>query len=202
MSITETPQVPITLLDAVNMMLDAVGQSPVNSLQPEDLNISAATAVTALGNTARSVQMTGWYFNTMDDYKLTPHPTTGEIILPANFVAVLRDPYRTPSNVAFTKRGNRLFNRRDNTFVWTTPITVRVRLILEYEELPEPFRWYIAAKAGRTWGLPRSPDSITFRFTAETVQDALEAAETYDADEGGADLRTQSPHFANMLRKR
>ena len=204
MSTLLTPVVPMTLLDAVNQMLEAVSLASVNSLLPEHLDEKALEAIRHVGWQSRQVQLNkgvGWHFNTLDNYTLTPD-IEGHIDLPPHFTLVLPDIRRTPEDVKFTKRGNRLFDLKNNTDVWTREVIAKVVQTLEFDQLPEPFRWYITAAAGRAFGLPRQPDSVTFRFSAETVQEALETAETFDAMEGGAYLGGTSQHVANMRRKR
>ena len=200
MPVITTPTVPISLLDAVNMLLEAVKLASVMSLVPADLDESAGEALRTMGWASREVQLKGWNFNTLDNFTLTPD-ISKNINLPANFTLVLPDR-RTPTSIRFTKRGNRLFDLTKNTFEWERSFPVRVVQTLEFQELPEPFRWYVTAKAGRRFCIPRSPESPTFRFTEEMVRDAEREAEDFDALEGGANLKATSPHHAFMTRKR
>jgi hypothetical protein len=199
MPIIETPVVPITLLDAVNMILDSVGLAAIMSLVPADLDESAAEAIRQVGWASRSIQNKGWYFNTLDDYVFTPDVTSGEIVVPPNFSAVLRS--RCTGYVKFTQRGGRLLDLKNNTFVWTQNVTAKVRQYVEFQDLPEAFRWYITAMAGKEYGKGRVPDSTKFRFSEDTLKTAREDAETWDALEGSANLAATSPHFGFMLWK-
>jgi len=69
-----SPIVAQTKLDAVNLMLASIGQSPVNTLSgtlPKDVN----KAVVALDSALREVLTQGWSFNSDKEYEMTPDGT-------------------------------------------------------------------------------------------------------------------------------
>lgn len=200
MPVVETPTVPVSLLDAVNMLLEAVKLASVHSLLPEHMDEAAGEAVRTLGWASREVQLKGWHFNTLPDVTLQPN-VSGEIVIPPTFTLILPNGY-TPASVSFTKRGNRMFDLRNNSYTWDRSLRVKVVETLEFADLPEPFRWFVTARAGRRFCLPRSPESPTFRFTEEIVKLAEMDAQDYDSREGGANLKATSPHHFYMTRKR
>ena len=71
-----------TELEAINIMLAAIGEAPVNTLTgslPVDVKIAQSTLV----EINKSVQAEGWSFNTEIDVTLTPNASK-EIVLPVN----------------------------------------------------------------------------------------------------------------------
>ena len=67
-----------TKLDAVNTMLSAIGEAPVNSLSSG--LVEAEIAETILNTVDREVQSMGWHFNT-EYRKSFAKDTNGEIAL-------------------------------------------------------------------------------------------------------------------------
>ena len=62
--------VPITELEAVNMLLAAVGESAVSSLETAT-TVDVTQAKNLLSNISREVQQKGWHFNTEWDVVLS-----------------------------------------------------------------------------------------------------------------------------------
>lgn len=76
---------PTTKLEAINIMLSSIGESPVNSLTSG--LVDAEMAETILNATSRDVQSQGWHFNTEPSYGIVPL-ASGELLLPANCLKV------------------------------------------------------------------------------------------------------------------
>ena len=68
-----------TQLDAVNTMLSAIGEAPVNSLSSG--LVEAEVAESILNTVDREVQAMGWHFNT-ELNKSFAQDTSGNILLP------------------------------------------------------------------------------------------------------------------------
>lgn len=138
-----------TELQAVNTMLSAVGEPPINFLDGQK-NADAAIARNILTEISSEVQTAGWHFNTQLNMELTPD-ANGFINVAPNVVRVDIE-YRTGSLVDdrdIAQRGERLFNRTDSTYVFTKAVKATVIYLLEWEELPEPARRYIVVRAAR-----------------------------------------------------
>lgn len=139
--------VPTTELDAVNEMLSVIGESPVNSLSgslPQD----AALAQNLLHRVSREVQTEGWWFNEERDYELIPDGD-GYINLPSDALFCDVDPSREHSARDVVWRGTRLYDRIDQTYVFTSSLKTELIRFLAFEDLPEAARWYITVKAAR-----------------------------------------------------
>lgn len=133
---------PNTFLEAVNVMLSSVGETPVNSLESQ--NVEAEIAADILLQEARSVQSQGWFFNIEKGFSLAPD-TVGEIILPNNCLRA--DP--TDPQELLMQRGNKLYDIKNHTSLIGRTIVADLVVELAFEELPPVARQYITIKASR-----------------------------------------------------
>ena len=62
---------PTTELDAVNEIIGAIGEAPVNTLE-NIMNVDVISALRILRNNNRSFQSRGWSFNSITEYPLNP----------------------------------------------------------------------------------------------------------------------------------
>jgi pantothenate kinase len=134
-------------LEAVNSMLGHIGESPVNSISNTNaLPVSAATAISALDEISRAVQSDGWQFNTEVNVSLSP-AGDGAITLSEDILEL--DPIDTSIDVV--QRGLSLFDRSNNTTVFTKDLKVNQTRLLDWDSLPEPARRYIVLRASRVF---------------------------------------------------
>jgi len=135
-----------TLLEAVNRVLQMIGEAPINSLQSQ-LGL-AKQAQDALDESSRRLQAEGWSFNT--DYEATlVRANDGTITVGTNVSRVVVDPYLF-SSLEVVQRGAKLYDRRAKSYVFTADLKANVTYIFDYDDLPEHARQYIIARAGRT----------------------------------------------------
>lgn len=162
-----------TELDAVNTMLFAVGEAPINSLQ-ESGAVDAVTARTTLERTRRGVLSKGYHFNTDEDFPLA---VTGfspwEIIIPANVLQA--DPSGSDKHLDLVIRDGRLYDRENHTFSFNGRSTVSCRVVwnLPFEALPEFARWYITVRAARVFQSGWIGDELLNAFTERDEADAM-----------------------------
>lgn len=134
-----------TQLEAVNAMLGHIGEAPVNTISnASSLPISASTAVSVLDEVSREVQSEGWHFNSEKDVTLSPN-ASGNIVFDSDVVFADVEDYK----LDVTQRGSKLFDRNNNTFVFTKDVKVFLIRLLDWEDLPEPARRYITLRASR-----------------------------------------------------
>lgn len=138
-----------TELQAVNTMLSAVGEPPINNLEGQK-NADAVIAQHILTEISTEVQTAGWHFNTHVDVTLQP-ASNGNILLGPDVVRVDTSPTLKSINESrdITQRGYRLYDRTNNTYVFTSSVVATVIYLLEWDELPEPARRYIVVRAAR-----------------------------------------------------
>ena len=133
-------------LEAVNSMLGHIGESPVNSISDTNaLPISAATANTVLDEVSRAVQSEGWHFNTENKVTLSP-AGDGTITLDEDVLEI--DTINSPD---IAQRGLTLFDRTNNTSVFTSDLEVNLTRLLDWTSLPEAARRYITLRASRVF---------------------------------------------------
>jgi len=183
-------------LEAANIMLSTISVAPVSTLEvPGDLNVSVAKQI--LYNTAREVESYGYYFNTDAKYPLA-RDTDGQIILPRNvlFVSVDRDFWSYDA----TLRGLKLYNRSEQTYKFDKDLTGSVTFFLEWDDLPQPARQYIAIKAARKFQLRMLPDEYTSKYSQQEELEAKAQLEDYDAMERQYNLADSNPVFNILAR--
>ena len=133
-------------LQAVNKALQMMGESPLNSLQ--GLLGLGNLAEETLDSVSRKVQAEGWSFNTDYQMTLTRDSTTNEISVGTNVSRVVVDPYEY-YDIDVVQRGSKLYDRKNNTYVFSIDLKADMTVILEWDDLPEHARVYIMTKAGK-----------------------------------------------------
>ena len=111
-----------TYLEAVNRVLQMMGEAPVNSLNGQ--YGLAQQAEEMLKDVSRKVQTDGWSFNTNYEQELLPDAVTKEIAVGFNVSRVVVDPYNYPS-LDVVQRGNKLYDRRANTARDASPASAK-----------------------------------------------------------------------------
>ena len=163
-----TPTVAQTKLDAVNLMLASIGQSPVNTLSgtlPKDVN----KAVTALDNALREVLTQGWSFNSDTEYEMAVDGTS-RIAVPAAAAAI--DPTYgedyVPRYDSNAPAGMFLYNRTKRSFnEYTDTVKVNIIWMYEFEQIPQHARAYIATKAARKFQTGILASAVLHQFTRD-----------------------------------
>jgi len=141
-------QTNTTELEAVNTILSAIGEAPINSLSGT-LPIDATQAKNLLAEVSREIQAAGWHYNSFYEYTLSLD-TDSKIPLAENIMRVDLDISKYPqSELDVIKRGSFLFNKKGNTFTFSKALEAKVVLFLPFDELPENARRYIVIRAAR-----------------------------------------------------
>lgn len=169
------PVTATTALDAVNIMLDTINEDAVNQLGSELAD--AALAERILSETSKEVQSKGWHWNTEPKFPLTPNDD-GEIVVPDNILQCDL-PARYATDVVV--RGTRLYDRVNRTYDFTGK-TFEAEIIegLDFEDMPEPARKYIAIKAARVFQKRILGSETLDKFTQDDEFKAWVALEHYE----------------------
>ena len=170
--------VPVNELEAVNMLLAAVGEAAVSSLETAT-TVDVTQAKNLLSNINREVQQKGWHFNTEWDVVLTldsdsriPLGTTVLSIYSPTKMTTIRGREGSPF----------LYDLDNNTFTWTASVNDAVTItLLDFEDIPQTARQYITTKAARIF-----QEEIIGQVSAEAVnrQEEVEAYADLLDDEG------------------
>lgn len=160
---------PLTALDAVNEMLRSIGQGTISSMEFSE-SVDAENAKAILHDTSRKVQSRGWWFNREREYPLLPD-VDGTITLPTNVLKF--SP--TAEFRGVVNRGQRLYDTENHTYIFEQGKALKAGIVwfLDFDELPQDARNYIAARAGRLFQIGAVGSDLLYRFTREMEQDAM-----------------------------
>lgn len=177
-----TPQ-RLTKLEAVNIMLDTIGEAPVNSLTGT-LTADVAKAKSTLEEINKRVQNQGWHFNTEYDYTLTPDAITNRIAIPVNVVKVDADKTSYDITLRWDETNTQfvLYDKRQHSWEFTNSIEACLTYIFDFDHIPEAAKWYITVKAARIFQNRTVGDEMLYQFTKEDEMEALSDLELFEAD--------------------
>ena len=157
----------MTELDAVNMMLEAIGELPVASLigpAVDDVGI----AVNSLKQSLRLILSKGKSFNT--DYGFVLSPDVGGFIsVPIDAISIDADSDEREC----VMRGSKLWDSVNNTYVWTLPLSCTIIRYMAFEDLPPTVREFVALSACRVFLQKRLPNPTLDAMLAQQQQEAL-----------------------------
>lgn len=179
-----------TELDAINIMLGTIGESPINSLDAATGVVDAVTARSILSEVAVQVQEEGWHFNTDYEFVLTPSVGTGEIFVAPNTIEVDVSAYTSDHDVAI--RGNRLYDRKNKTYSFANSIKADLTILLEFNELPQAARHYITVRSARVFQQRVVGSDTLGSFTEQDEARALRAMRRYEAKTGDYNILTSN----------
>ena len=135
-------------LDAVNLMLMTIGEYKVNDLTNLAGRSDAAIAKDILNNTSRAVQSKGWTFNM--DFDVVKVPNGNDQIPLGNSILRIDTTNKVRSGDSdIVERANKLYDREKNTHTFTENVTVNEVILLNFDELPEAARRFIAVRSAR-----------------------------------------------------
>ncbi len=165
-----------TELDAVNTILGAVGESPVNTIE-DPTNVDVINAIRELSRTSREEQSKGYSFNIIPKFTINPDTVSNKIRWSSTFLRLTGT-----DGTRYVKRGEYLFNFDKQTDVFTAPIEVECILLVPFDELPEPMRNYITAKAAYAFQSKFFNDEALSDKLAQAVAETRAALNEYELD--------------------
>jgi len=187
---------PSTELEAINEMLGVIGEAPVSTVEDNGL-VDAAIAKQILNSTSRVVQSKGWHFNTDVGVEITPAFISKELQLPLNVLRV--DTSQEDKHQDLVQRGQRLYDRVKHTYKFDKPIKVDMTVMLTFEELPEPARYYITIRAARIFQARTVGSQILGGFTEVDENLARLSLESLASDIADANILTDSLYPYSIL---
>jgi len=172
-------------LEAVNLLLSAIGEAAVSSLETAT-TVEVTQAKNLLSNVNRAAQQKGWHFNTEWDVVLT-RDADDRIPLSESILSV----YQPGQLMTIRGRSGSMFayDLDNNTFTWTKNLNNAVTItLLDFIDTPNTFRQYVTTRAARIF-----QEEIVGQVSAETVN-RQEEAEAYadllddDAERAGLNV--------------
>lgn len=123
-------------IDAVNVTLEALGESRIVDINTS--NPSAGLARAALARTRRGTLSTGWWFNTI--YRtVAPTPNPGQIKVPWSQLAMYGLDGRK-----YAERNGVLYDLVEQTKVFDAPVELKVVIDYAFEDMPEHMALWVA----------------------------------------------------------
>ena len=138
-----------TELSAVNAILGAIGQAPVNSIDTSQ-NREVAFLYNILRDCNVDLQNEGWHFNTERHVKYTPDSTNNKIAIDNDILKMDVTDGWTKRNYDVVKRNGYLYDKLDHTDDWSElsdGIDLDIVRLLSFEDLPSSFKRYVIARA-------------------------------------------------------
>lgn len=127
-------------LDAINIMLSAIGSDPVNSLI-DSTDVDVANAKRILETESRNIQRKGWDFN-RGTYTLYPNEYDHKILWDNTIVY-----FKSTDDNVYVKRGDYLYDMTNQTFEFKDKIELEIIRAVDFTDLPDCFKNYITCKA-------------------------------------------------------
>ncbi len=169
----------LTKLSAVNIVLSNIGQAPVTSLAT--LNPAAKLAEQILDEVSLSTQSEGWVYNTEQDYPFTPDPSTKEIQIPSNVLALDFVSWGDKNTVI---RSGKLYDKRNHTYEFSDIVYGKVTWLFDFIDLPEVFKNYIALRAANVFANRSVGSNEIVKYSKEEEQIARAAVMEYETQQG------------------
>ena len=173
----------MTELEAVNTMLVTIGEQPVSSLDNLAGLQDASIAKQILSNISRAVQSKGWVFNLDLQVTYTPD-ANGEINLGSNVLRIDTTSKVRGTTKDIVERGGKLYDRENNTSVFTDTVKVDRVIVLNFDDLPEVARRYIATRSARVFHDRVVGSGELHRFFQEDEGQAWSELLEYEAEVG------------------
>jgi len=176
-----------TELDAVNSILMSVGESPVNTLTVQSPEV--AIAQKTLRQVCREIQAEGWSYNTENEYPIDLD-TNNQCIVPNNVLQMDLNIYQHGKDYDVVRRSDngvmKIYDKKNHTFTFENCSKLYFDMIwmLDFEDLPQPFKDYVAQKASRVASnrMVNNPQAAKLMESDEGVMRAL--ALEYETKQG------------------
>ena len=191
MAVAET-----TELECINIMLAAIGEAPINSLVGT-LPVDARIAQSTLTEVNKSVQSEGWSFNTETDVTLT-RDGSNHVNLPTNVLRVDANIHQHPT-IDPIQRGLKLYDRQNNKYEFDEDLICTVVYFRDFNEIPEPARYYMNIKAARIFVDRLVSDQGLRTYTQEDEVRARSILMETDLANGDHNMLRGDPSLTNVF---
>ena len=183
----------LTKLDAVNIILNVIGETPVSSLTSGLPDAEAAE--TKLDSTIMEVLAKGWQQNTESDIYMNRN-YDGEIIVPRQYLRVDTTGLDRDINITVRKQNGKrkLFDLRNYTFKFTKDLLVEVLIEIEFEALNFELQNYIAFRSARKFQESAMGSATLDSFAGRQEQEAYAALLDAEAENEDTNILRSSAH--------
>lgn len=180
------PATPLTQLQAVNVLIASLGESPIESITPPPSS-DAEEALGRLNEADLEVQSEGWHWNREKDFQLSLNGD-GTVSLPAQTLRMAA-AYASAQNsqpLEITARGLTLYDLGNHTNVFTAAPYVDLIIRLDWDSLPQAARSLITLTAARRFHAGKQGSQVVLEVNAEDLARARAVLEQYEDEDAGA----------------
>jgi hypothetical protein len=155
-----------TLLEAVNVLLANIGETPIATLEDEQ-NAEAGVAERTILELHKEGQTRGWSWNREEAYRFVRDNSTDEIVVPSNVVSFTTDRFEW--NHRFQLRGLRVYDRENRTYEIPdiAYLEADVVLLLSWDECPEAYNRWVTLRASRVFSERVLASDVVSQSTGE-----------------------------------
>ena len=183
----------LTKLDAVNIILNVIGETPVSSLTSGLPDAEAAEQ--KLDLTIMEVLAKGWQQNTETNIIMNRN-YDGEIVVPRQYLRVDTMGMDKDINITVRKQNGKrkLFDLREYSFKFTKDLLVEVLLEIDYEALNFELQNYIAFRAARKFQESEMGSATLDSFAGRQEQEAYASLLDAEAESEDTNILRSSAH--------
>ena len=185
-----------TELECINIMLAAIGEAPINTLTGT-LPVDAVTAQKTLAEINKDVENEGWSFNQEFNVKLT-RDGSNQIALGTDMLKVDANVFDHPT-IDVIQRGLKMYDRKNNTYVFDTDLTCNITYFRNFDEIPESARRYINIRAARVFVDRLVGDDGLRTYTAQDEARARANLMENDMDNADHNVLSGDPNLNNAM---
>ena len=167
-------------LDAINIMLQTIGERPLETIEQVSDSYEATIADSVLEEVKLEVLAQGWRFNTDYNWKMSPD-TSGYIAVASNNILVI-DP--TDRRQDYILKDSKLYDRGNQTYKFTSPVACDITWNVEFDDIPYPVQYYITIRAARKYQARFIGDPTQHNYTLQDEMDAKRTLMMYESDTG------------------
>ena len=185
----------MTRLEAVNAVLNAIGDTPINTLE-DDESVEVSVINEMIDFTSRSLQSQGWDFNTITEITLTPDIRDNKIVYPKQYLHIENSD---PSTV-LVQRGDYLYNMTTRSYTFTSPIVISAIEFLDFDDLPHQFRYCIAIKVAKEYQERYLGDQLLAQELTNKLSEAHMFVLRYDVNRGNYNILSNTSVATSLQR--
>jgi len=188
----------LTKLDAVNQILESIGEDPVSSLSSGLPDAESAERI--LDRVSREIQAKGWMCNLERKYLLS---LTADKTVPLSDTVLRIDTVGTDKqiNVSVRKYLNQfhLYDVDKHKFTFDKALTVDIVWERDISDLTLELQLYITAKAARRFQESELGSVAADQFAVRAEQEAYAALMDAEAEADDSNALTDSPYLRYVV---
>lgn len=154
--------------DAINLCLRYIGEAPIPegiTLDELDTQHEAVVINQILDEASEKTQLQGWWFNT-EPWTFRPDVTTQKIGIPNNVL------YFKATSGDYILKGTALYDRDNQTYIFTEPVEATVIWSIVFSDLPASFAYYVAYTAAKEAQMLFNGDTTIDKDLSTRIQEA------------------------------